>query len=255
MIGNSRKDSLPHPCVSCTQAGDQPWEYFHKVYCVSLKHREDRQEEARAEFLKVGLSSRVEFLLVEEHPTDREQGIYESHMSCIRKGLDAGAGNILIFEDDIVFDRFSLLTLRNCVDFLENTPGWDMLAFGCMVTSSRRTENRSVLKIRFRSLCHAYALNRPFAETIVRIPWNRVALDDIFRNLKNENTYAAYPAFAFQSSSRSDNLRYLKLDRFRRMCGGLRRLQKMNEWFHRRRPFVIGCHILLPILLIWMWKE
>ena len=77
----------------------------------------------------------------------------------------------------------------------------------------------------------------------------------MFRNLKDENTYAVYPAFAFQSSSRSDNLRYLKLDRFRRMCGGLRRLQKINEWYHRRRPFVIGCHILFVILLIWMWKE
>ena len=130
-----------------------------------------------------------------------------------------------------------------------------MLVFGCMVTSSRRTENRSILKIRFRSLCHAYALNRPFAETIVRIPWSRVALDDMFRNLKDENTYAAHPSFAFQSNSRSDNLRYLRLDRFRRLCGGLQNLQKMNEWYHRRRPLVIGAHILFALFLIWMWQK
>ena len=130
-----------------------------------------------------------------------------------------------------------------------------MLFFGCMVKSSRKTRNRSILKIRFRSLCHAYALNRPFAETIVRIPWNKVPFDDMFRDLKDENTYAVYPAFAFQSSSPSDNLRYLKLDRFRRLCGGLRNVQKMNEWYHRGKPLVIGSHVMLILLLIWIWTR
>jgi GR25 family glycosyltransferase involved in LPS biosynthesis len=230
------------------------WEYFHKTYCVSLKNRKDRQEEAISEFLKVGLSSRVEFLLVEKHPTNCEQGIYESHMSCIRKGLDAGAGTILIFEDDILFDRFSPDTLKNCVDFLSNCPDWNMFSLGCMVKSSRRTSNKSILKIRFRSLCHAYALNRPFAETIVRVPWNNVPLDDMFRDLRDENSYAAYPAFAFQSSSRSDNLRYLKLDRFRRLCGGLLCVQKLNELYNRKKPLIIGIHIVFIFLLIWIWK-
>ena len=255
MISNSNDGYFPHFPVRCTQADNRSWEYFHKVYCVSLKDRKDRQEEAISEFLKVGLFSRVEFLLVEKHPADREQGIYESHMACIRKGLDAGAGNILIFEDDIVFDRFSPATLRNCVDFLANCPGWNMLSFGCMVKSGRRTRNRSILKIRFRSLCHAYVLNRPFAETIIRTPWNKVPLDDMFRDLQDEDTYAVYPAFAFQSNSPSDNLRFLKLDRFRRLCGGLRNLQKLNEIYNRRKPLIIGSHIVLILLLIWIWTK
>ena len=140
MVGNSNDGCLPTPPVPCTQTADRLWEYFDKVYCISLKHRKDRQEKASSEFRKVGLLSRVEFLLVDEHPIDREQGIYESHMSCIRKGLGAGAGTILIFEDDILFDRFSPTTLKNCLDFLENTPDWNMITFGCMVTSGRRTE-------------------------------------------------------------------------------------------------------------------
>ena len=196
------------------------WEYFDKVYCISLKNRKDRQEEAVSEFLKVGLLSRVEFLLAEKHPTDREQGIYESHMFCIQKGLESGAETILVFEDDIFFDRFSPAILNDCVDFLSNSPGWNMLSLGCMVKSSHRTSYRSILKIRFRSLCHAYVLNRPFAESIVRIPWSNVPLDNMFRDLKDKNTYGVYPAFAFQSNSPSDNLRYLKLDYFRRLCGG-----------------------------------
>jgi len=130
-----------------------------------------------------------------------------------------------------------------------------MLSFGCMVKSGRRTRNRSILKIRFRSLCHAYALNRPFAETIIRTPWNKVPLDDMFRDLQDEDTYAVYPAFAFQSNSPSDNLRFLKLDRFRRLCGGLRNLQKLNELYNRRKPLVIGSHIVLILLLIRIWTK
>lgn len=254
MISNLNDEYSPHPSSPRTKRTDTPWEYFDKVYCVSLKHRKDRRQEAMWEFTKVGLSSRVEFLLVEEHPTDREQGIYESHMTCIRKGLNTGAKTILMFEDDILFDRFHLTTLKNCVEFLAGCPDWNMLSLGCMVKSSRRTQNQSILKIRFRSLCHAYALSRPFAETIVDTPWNKVPLDDMLRDLKDESTYCVYPAFAFQSSSRSDNLRYLKLDRFRRLCGGLQNVQKMNEFYHRRKPFVIGSHLLLIMLLIWMWK-
>jgi GR25 family glycosyltransferase involved in LPS biosynthesis len=30
--------------------------------------------------------------------------VYESHMLCLRKGLEAGAENIVIFEDDVEFD-------------------------------------------------------------------------------------------------------------------------------------------------------
>ncbi len=243
-----------HPPERSTEPIHPAWAYFDKVYCISLKDRRDRQQEAHSEFLKVGLSSRVEFLLVEKHPTDCEEGIYASHISCIKKGLNAGAKTILIFEDDILFDRYDPNTLNNCVNFLSSCPHWNMLSFGCMVTSSARTKNPSVLKIRFRSLCHAYALHRPFAEKIARIPWKKVPFDDMLRDRNDQNTYAVYPAFAFQSSSRSDNLRYLKLDRFRRLCGGLRNVQKMNEFYHQRKPLIIGIHIVLLLLLIWIWK-
>ncbi len=221
------------------------WHYFDKVYCISVTERTDRRMTARREFERVGLENRVEFVIVEKHPVDCEQGIYESHLHCIRKGLEAGAERILIFEDDIIFDRFDPDVLKNCVNFMLTSTGWHMLCFGCMVKTSYRTGNPSVMRITYRSLTHAIVYHRRFAETLVRMPWRGIPYDDTLRDLRDEHFYAAWPSFAFQSDSRSDNERYLPLDRFRRFCGGLRRLQKFDEFYHRYRTAIIALHVAI----------
>ena len=226
------------------------WEYFDRIYCISLDERTDRQEEAKAQFDAVGLLDRVEFVLVKKHPLDCEQGIYESHILCMKKGLNAHASNIVIFEDDICFDRFNPETLKASVDFLSTNTNWRMFFLGCMVKRSQKTENKSVIKIRFRSLCHAYVLNPDFAEHLIKMPWQKIPFDDMLRDLKDNHFYAVYPSFAFQSNSRSDNQRYLTLDRFRRLFGGLRHIQKMNEFYNYNKTIIIGVHVLFVLILL-----
>ncbi len=224
------------------------WDYFDKIYCISLTERPDRREEAQKGFQAVGLLGKVEFHIVDKNRADPEQGVYESHMECIRKGLAAGARQILIFEDDIVFDRFDPNLLENGIDFMKVDKDWHMLFLGCMVKGSRSTPYPSVQKIRYRSLTHACILNRKFAQGIAQKSWQGVPYDDMLRDLDDDRFYELYPSFAFQSSSPSDNERYLPLDRIRRVFGGLRRLQKMNEVYHRHRLIIIGVHILVFII-------
>ncbi|MFH1083877.1 MAG: glycosyltransferase family 25 protein [Pseudomonadota bacterium] len=252
-FGTSFWPSKPGIC-GWKKAGESAvcWEYFDKIYCISLDERSDRREEAKAQFNAVGLLDRVEFVLVKKHPFDCEQGIYESHILCMRKGIYADAANIVIFEDDICFDRFSPKTLKTSIDFLSTNTNWKILFLGCMVKRSKKTESQSVIKIEFRSLCHAYVLNPDFAKNLVQMPWQKIPFDDMLHDLKDAHFYAVYPSFAFQGNSRSDNQRYLALDRFRRLCGGLRRLQKMNEIYHHNKTIIIGIHILFILILIVM---
>jgi GR25 family glycosyltransferase involved in LPS biosynthesis len=226
-----------------------PWAFFDKIYCISLDERADRRHEARKQFSNVGLTDRVEFVIVQKHPDDNEQGIHESHMECMRKGIRADAQTMLIFEDDIVFDRFSVKVLADCVHFLSTTSSWDILFFGCLSSGSRRTENNSVLKVRYRCLTHAYVVQRSFAETLLGIPWRNTPYDALLCSLTGDY-YAAYPSFAFQSNARTDNMRNRKVDRFRRLCGGLLRIQKTNEWYHRNRLAVFAIHVFLIMLLL-----
>ncbi len=230
------------------------WACFDKIYCISIDERKDRRVSARLQFCKVGLGDRVEFLIVRKHPVNREQGIYESHISCMKKGLEAGARMMLIFEDDVVFDRYNRHTLSNCIDFLATHQEWKIFFLGCLVSNSQQTENDSALKVKYRSLAHAYIIRRRIAETMIDLPWRNVPYDVLLKSLADES-YAAYPAFAFQSDAPTDNIHSLNLDRFRRYCGGLKRIQKMNEWYYRHRSMVIAIHALvfLVILLLVVW--
>ena len=225
------------------------WNYFDKFYCISLDERGDRRAEAKRQFGKIGLLGRVEFLIVKKHPHNIEQGIFESHLTCMKKGILAGAETIVVFEDDILFERFRSADLKNCIDFLSTHHHWNALYFGCLVSGSKKTQYRSVTKIKYRCLTHAYVFSRKFAESLVKISWRDLPFDDFLRTL-NDEFYSIYPSFAFQSNSRSDNTRYLPLDRFRRLCGGLRRIQKVNELYYRYRRSVFLLHIIVILLII-----
>jgi hypothetical protein len=232
------------------QKATHEWDFFDRIYCISLEAREDRRKAASAEFAKVGLTGKVEFVLVRSHPSNVEQGMYESHMTCLRKGLETGAKNIVVFEDDVIFDRFDAQHFYQCVQFLQANPTWKVLLLGALIRSSCKTENPFIQKVRYQSLAHAYVLNRAYAETLAYQPWQGIVIDTIFRPL-DDDIYAVYPMFAFQNDFSSDNdKKYKGLERFRRWCGGLERIQKANEFYERHKFGVIAVHVVFILLLL-----
>jgi GR25 family glycosyltransferase involved in LPS biosynthesis len=251
---DSENASANQPDSEQAQLIQDDWAFFHRIFCISLINREDRRKQAMEQFERVGLARRVEFFLVEKHPTDCEEGIYTSHLNCMSKALASGAENILIFEDDVVFERFSPRTLRQAAAYLRQTDDWHIFFLGCLVKKSRKTTNSSIVQIRYGALTHAYAIHHKFAQHLVaNHPWNKVAYDDFLRDLNSPSMYAIYPSCAFQSDASSDNDPHLPLDRFRRLCGGLQNIQKWNERYHRHKFFIICCHVLALIaLFIWL---
>lgn len=236
--------------TNCDSVADV-WAFFDRVYCISLKERPDRRAQAAGQFARVGLAERVDYVIVDRHPTDRERGIYESHLGCIRKGLDDGARSILIFEDDVVFERFSPAQLASALSFLRRRPDWQILFLGCLVRKSSATESPAVREVSYRCLAHAYALNRSCAERLVSQTWSGIPFDGMLRAVKG-GLYACYPSFAFQSNAASDNVRLRRLDRFRRCFGGLRRIQKLDEWFQCHKAALIAVHVAGLGVLLWM---
>jgi hypothetical protein len=224
------------------------WDFFDRIYCISLEERDDRRQGAAAQFSKVGLDGKVEFVIVKRHPFDVEQGMYESHMICLRKGLEAGAEQIVVFEDDIFFDRFNPDRFRQCTRFLSDHPDWQVLLLGALIHSSRKTEAPAVQKVGYQSLAHAYALNRHYAETLAYKTWEGIVVDTLFRPLA-DHIYAVDPMFAFQGDLSTDN-KYQGLDRFRRWCGGLERIQKANEFYQHHKFGIIAAHVLILLSLV-----
>jgi len=226
------------------------WDFFDRIYCISIEERKDRRQAVMRQFNKVGLADRVEFVIVKRHPRNVEQGMYESHMACLRKGLEAGAGCIVVFEDDVIFDRFDTGRFAECTRFLSSHPDWKVLLLGGLIRSSKKTTSPCVQKVRYQSLAHAYAVNRPYAETLAYTPWQGIIIDTLFRPL-TDHIYAAYPMFAFQNNLPSDNDKYRYLELFRRYCGGLERIQKMNEFYHRHTFGIVAAQVLILLVLLW----
>jgi len=241
--------SLEHPTLTAGISGTG-WEAFDRIYCITLADRLDRRQSARSEFARVGLASRVEFIVVERHPTDSEQGIFDSHMRCLREGLAAGACTIVVFEDDILFANFSFETLSDSVVFMKSDVEWDLFFLGCFVKSCRKTQFRSVVRIRYQCAAHAYVISRRFAEILITRPWQGIAYDDVIRSISSPHIYTAYPAFAFQNDSSSDNFRMTSIDRNRRLLGGMRRLQRWNEFSHRHAIALVMLHVAVILLII-----
>ena len=225
------------------------WDFFDRLYCVSLREREDRRQSAIKEFSKMGLADRVEFVLGERHPSNMEEGVYDSHMLCLRKGLEAGAKNIVVFEDDVEFDRFDPERLRSCTEFLKQHPEWKVLLLGALIRSSSKTTEPCVQKVRYQSLTHAYVLNRDYAETLAYEPWSGIVNDTIFRPL-TDDVYAIYPMCAFQKNFTSDNYKYPGLAIIRRFLGGLKHIQKAIEFYQRHKFGVISAHVLIILFLL-----
>ena len=226
------------------------WDFFDRVYCISLHERLDRRRQAQQEFAGVGLLDRVEFVLVDPHPENREQGIFESHLHCLNRGLAAGAQTILIFEDDVFFRGFSPGALAAACDELAAMPRWDAFFLGCITTGSRRTSGSSLAAINYRCLSHGYGVHRDFADTIARQPWHGTPYDTMLRE-RCRNYYALYPMCAFQGLSSTDN-QTVAIDRLRRLLGGLPFLQRLNEFYQNNRTVLLLSHLAgLGLLALW----
>ncbi len=232
--------------------GTDPWSFFDKIYCISIDTRKDRRYEAKRQFASCGLLDLVEFVLVTKHPSNREEGIFVSHMHCIRKGLDAGAQRILIFEDDILLKKFDPNRLNKAISQLKENPSWKAFFLGAICTGITKTPEPCLSSIRYRCLAHSYALNRPFAEDLLQRTWSGIPYDTLLKK-ECHNFFALSPMIAFQSPAASDN-QTITLDRFRRLFGGLPLIQRANEFFQRHKAAIISLHLLfLAALFIYLF--
>lgn len=228
------------------------WQRIDRVYCITLKDRGDRQANAKAQFARVGLDGQVDFFRARRHADNCEQGIFESHLACLTMGLDAGARHILVFEDDVLFGPIDYGRLQAGIDFSMGQTDQAIFFLGCLISKSQPTHTPGVRKVRYRCLSHAYLVNAALARRIVETPWQGIAYDAVLRG-STRHHFALYPSIAFQSNSPTDNNRQRFLDIIRRLFGGLRVIQLVNEHYHRYPIIIIAAHLMvIGAAILWI---
>jgi hypothetical protein len=78
------------------------WGFVDGVYCISLRHREDRARDAARELHRIGLCARARFYrpMKDRQP---KRGCWESHCAVAADARARGLRRVLILEDDVVF--------------------------------------------------------------------------------------------------------------------------------------------------------
>ena len=128
------------PEVESTDINDV---FPHKV-CINLDRRPKRWEEAQKEFARHEIKFVQRFSAVDGNKLiapahwQRPKGAYGcllSHLQVVEEARQRGLPNILIFEDDVVFD--SQFRDKFALYIRQLPPVWDMLFFGACTGTTR----------------------------------------------------------------------------------------------------------------------
>lgn len=200
-------------CNGTAGAGDFDWSFAGAVYCISLRHRDDRAAAAAAEFHRVGLCRYVTFYRPTKHAGSAVAGIWNSHRHVVRRAAKQGHERVLVFEDDVLIARrLRPATLRRIASALERLPpDWTLFFLGHWPLWAYPVGLRL---LRVGSACaHAYLgstrLMSWFESNDSRksADYARLAgkgVDAAYAALPG--AYAWFPMIAVQSASRSDHI-------------------------------------------------
>lgn len=183
---------------------DDPWDFFPLVFCINLKTRDDRYQEARAELSRVGLK-RVLFYRAEPQ-ADRDKGCIDSHMACLEYAVKHDVAHILILEDDVLFQGDHRANMRRIIDFIKQHPECPFLHLGGFIFKKSERIGAHFLRGAIMTT-HGYVISAAHARTLLaeRPRFSGMSVDTFFTIINRNNACVhVNPLAAIQRASKSD---------------------------------------------------
>jgi glycosyl transferase family 25 len=149
-------------------------QFFDKIYCINLERRQDRFRRAKEIFEKLGIT--VKFFKAMDgkqmfseirYPFAAEIATALSHIAVWKTAQKLNLKNVLIFEDDVVFDENINEVLPRYMEALPEN--WDMLYFGANHIQMPVFFNNRWLRIVKSYATHCYALNQKAFQPLIDI--------------------------------------------------------------------------------------
>jgi glycosyl transferase family 25 len=178
------------------------WDYFDAIYCINLFSRNDKYEQMKNLFLKYNIP--VKFHRVHKDNENPTRGCFNSHLSVMKEAYNKDCKNVLIFEDDINFNYYSIEKLNRCINFMSNNY-YELFFLGSFpdIKNFSVTETGYNNIYKMNSMCgHAYVVSRNYMEKIINCKYMDVPLDYLFKF--NKNSYGILPPLVVQTAQHSD---------------------------------------------------
>ena len=201
--------------------GENPFNFFDKIFYINLDERIDRREIIERQLTKYGIQAErfsAISLTKEENDELVKRGckFYDdtrpeyapkiksctlSHLTVLLRAKLMQYGNILVLEDDVTFDENILKELDLAIKDLKKEPNWDMFYLGCNPLHVKRvTENLG--KSLGALTTHAYAVNGHFYDRLLEIHFRNLPCIDVwYASLaESNNVYLTVKNLAWQSA-------------------------------------------------------
>jgi glycosyl transferase family 25 len=191
---------------------------FQYKVCINLDRRPDRLRRMRSRFASRGITGVERFAAIDGEglivppgflASRGAYGCIQSHMAVVRKAREAGAPDVLIFEDDAFFVRgFDQRFPR----YMEQIPeDWDILYLGGNHASEPIAVSRNVVRVTGTLTSHAYAARNTIYDHFIEcnerlldvLDVNIIQLQKVFR------CYCFRPNLVGQEQGLSD-ISYMK---------------------------------------------
>jgi hypothetical protein len=193
------------------------WNYFDKFYIITLKDKNvnkikrnlnkvgiENYEILRYKGAKkrsnVSVNSTLYDLMMHNNYDKTAANIKSNHLKTMKKAYNLGLNNIVILEDDALFDiPFNYDKLKIIIKWLENN-SWDIFFFGnCPWPPISIIQNKHIVKPLYPLLAHCYSINRNGIKNILSNDniSKKIHIDKIFAYSKLK-LYAVYPSISKQ---------------------------------------------------------
>lgn len=144
-------------------------DYFDAIYCINLEKRKDRWIAAKEEFKKIGIDNKVvRFSAFESQIKHVWCAI--SHYQIIQIAQQSWYNNVLVLEDDIIFNLEKIKYLEKAIKQLQ-LEEWDIFYLWislCLNDIPFAFKKNDLLKIVWGRSTHAIAYNRSMYNVLLR---------------------------------------------------------------------------------------
>ncbi len=186
--------------------------FTHKV-CLNLDRRPEKWVRMKERFAKHKITDVVRFSAIDGerlsippgwHGSPGAYGCLQSNLSIIQMAREARWPEVLIFEDDVVFDED--LGTKFPEFMAQLPPDWDIVFFGGMHRSEPVRASQNLLKLSYSTSTYAYAVRDNVYSAFLDLHSPSRRPVDVNNRLLQErfNCYCFFPNLAWVENGHSD---------------------------------------------------
>jgi GR25 family glycosyltransferase involved in LPS biosynthesis len=181
---------------------NNPFDFFHRIYCINLSHRTDKWEQSLQEFEKVGIKDRVirfDGIKFDENKygwMSRRGGCFGSHREIINICNKDNISNVLIFEDDVQFINNTIENLN--LSLKELPEQWNIFYLGMNPVTDIFHDplvriSKNLLKVKSAYTTHAIAYNKTSYQDILNtLPEGDGIINWLHQNVSMDGWFMRY---------------------------------------------------------------